>query len=90
MDDKSSRSWFETLRDPHRRWLRVPIGVALVLGGIVGFLPVVGFWMIPIGLSLLAIDFPAAEKANRWLTRKARMALLWARRRGLLARRKSK
>ena len=44
------------LRQPSRRWLRVPIGALLTLGGVLGFLPVLGFWMIPIGLSLLADD----------------------------------
>jgi hypothetical protein len=89
MDKSSLRVWFEKLRDPERRWLRVPIGIALILGGTVGFLPVLGFWMIPLGLSLLALDFPAAAKANRWIERKARAGLLWARRRGMLGRRGS-
>jgi hypothetical protein len=44
------------LRQPSRRWLRIPIGALLTLGGVLGFLPVLGFWMIPIGLSLLADD----------------------------------
>ena len=32
------------------------MGVLLTLGGVVGFLPIVGFWMLPIGLALLADD----------------------------------
>jgi tellurite resistance protein len=44
------------LRQPHRRWLRIPIGALLGLGGVLGFLPILGFWMIPIGLALLADD----------------------------------
>lgn len=41
---------------------RVPAGVRLLLGivliclGIVGFLPVVGFWMIPLGIAVAALD----------------------------------
>jgi hypothetical protein len=31
-----------------RRW-RIVIGIALILGGFVGFLPILGFWMIPLG-----------------------------------------
>jgi hypothetical protein len=46
--------WF--LRQPSRRWLRIPAGALLTLGGVFGFLPVLGFWMIPIGLALLADD----------------------------------
>jgi hypothetical protein len=39
-------------------WLRWPIAVLLILGGIVGFLPILGFWMIPLGLILIARDVP--------------------------------
>jgi hypothetical protein len=44
------------LRQPSRRWLRIPIGALLTLGEVLGFLPVLGFWMIPIRLALLADD----------------------------------
>ena len=44
------------LRQPSASWLRVPLGVLLVLGGLLGFLPVLGFWMVPLGLVLLALD----------------------------------
>jgi len=43
--------------------LRMPVAVALILGGLVGFLPVVGFWMLPLGLLLLAVDLPALRPA---------------------------
>ena len=45
------------LRHPPRRWIRVPAGIALICGGILGFLPLLGFWMLPLGLVLLAEDF---------------------------------
>jgi len=90
MGRDSLRLWLEKLRHPRRRWLRLPIGVALVLGGLVGFLPVVGYWMIPLGLSLLAVDFPAAERANRWIEAQAAASLAWARRRGWLRQGKAK
>ena len=54
------------------KWLRPPVGVALVIMGLFGFLPVLGFWMIPLGLAVLAIDYLWAEKALVWLTRKWR------------------
>jgi len=38
--------------------VRIATGALLVLGGFVGFLPVLGFWMIPAGLAVLAIDGP--------------------------------
>jgi len=48
--------WLAHLRHPSASWLRVPLGVLLVLGGLLGFLPVLGFWMVPLGLVLLALD----------------------------------
>ncbi|WP_162915081.1 hypothetical protein [Desertibaculum subflavum] len=38
--------------------LRSVAGLLLVGGGFVGFLPVLGFWMIPAGLALIALDIP--------------------------------
>jgi hypothetical protein len=34
------------------------LGLLLTLGGFFGFLPLVGFWMLPLGLALLADDVP--------------------------------
>ena len=58
------------------RWLRIPVGVGLVIGGFAGFLPVLGFWMVPVGLVLLARDVPP-------LRRPVRRTLIWAERRYL-------
>ena len=52
----SCRSTIRALRRPSGRWLRVPAGVLLTIGGLLGFLPIVGFWMLPIGLALIADD----------------------------------
>jgi hypothetical protein len=38
--------------------VRIGVGILLVLGGMVGFLPVLGFWMIPFGLFILTFDLP--------------------------------
>jgi hypothetical protein len=46
------------MRQPSSRWVRIPAAIALICGGIVGFLPVLGFWMIPLGLALIALDVP--------------------------------
>lgn len=43
---------------PGRALIRLPLAVLFILGGFVGFLPIVGFWMLPLGLILLAIDLP--------------------------------
>jgi 4-alpha-glucanotransferase len=44
------------IRKPELRILRIVSGVLLVLLGLVGFLPILGFWMVPLGLVLLAQD----------------------------------
>lgn len=59
--------WFNALKTTERRWLRRAVAVLLVLGGVFGFLPVLGYWMLPLGLALLAVDFPAARRINRLL-----------------------
>lgn len=46
------------LRKPSSRWLRLPVGLLLVAGGLLGFLPVLGFWMLIPGLLLLSLDVP--------------------------------
>jgi hypothetical protein len=57
MPDWASRK-MERLRAPDMTWVRVPAGVAFIGGGIFSFLPVLGIWMLPLGLALLAIDVP--------------------------------
>ena len=44
------------IRKPELRITRIIFGVLLVLLGFVGFLPILGFWMVPLGLLLLAQD----------------------------------
>jgi hypothetical protein len=53
-----ARSAVRFLRRPANRWFRIPIGILLTFGGILGFLPILGFWMLPIGLALFADDVP--------------------------------
>lgn len=64
---------------PGRGWLRLPVAFALILGGLLGFLPVLGFWMLPLGLLLLAIDLPSLRpgvggsivRTRHWWRRRA-------------------
>jgi hypothetical protein len=39
-------------------WVRIPVAFGLMIGGVVGFLPILGFWMLPLGLILIAQDVP--------------------------------
>lgn len=62
------------LRRPSSKYVRLPLGVALVGGGVLSFLPVLGLWMLPLGLVLIAQDVPALEKPTartlNWIERK--------------------
>jgi len=52
---------------PASRIARTVIGVALIIGGLLGFLPVLGFWMIPLGLLVLSVDSPMVRRwRRRW------------------------
>ncbi|HLQ24417.1 MAG TPA: hypothetical protein VK138_00905 [Acidiferrobacterales bacterium] len=59
-----SEFWQKSLEKiKRRRWLRNTLGFFLVIGGVLGpFLPVLGIWMLPLGLILLSIDFPRAKR----------------------------
>jgi 4-alpha-glucanotransferase len=58
------------VRKPQLRWLRLLVGVLFVLLGFVGFLPILGFWMVPLGLIILAQD-------SKWLRRPTLGAITW-------------
>ncbi len=61
-------------RSPNSKLGRFILGWALVIGGIFGFLPVLGFWMIPLGVVILSADSPYMRRLRRrvevWLGRK--------------------
>ena len=48
----------ERLLQDGMRIARLPVAFLLVLGGCFSFLPVLGVWMLPLGLMLLAVDVP--------------------------------
>jgi hypothetical protein len=50
---------------PKNRALRILIGIVLILFGVLGFLPVLGFWMIPLGLLVLSVDLPIVRRWRR-------------------------
>ena len=66
------------VRVPAHPLLRIGLGVILVFGGFLGFLPILGFWMLPLGLVILSIDFAmvrrfrrrASVRLGRWLLRR--------------------
>lgn len=61
--------------------VRLPLAIVLIVGGMLGFLPILGFWMLPLGLVLLAIDLPALRPLASGGMVRFRMAIrLWGRR----------
>jgi hypothetical protein len=70
------------VRRPEARWVRIPLGVLLVLGGIFSFLPVLGIWMLPLGLLLLALDLVFLQSpVNFSILRGSRYYTTWRRKR---------
>lgn len=62
------------VRQPSSRLVRIPLAILLVAGGIFSILPVLGLWMLPLGLVLIAQDLPFLEKPMArilgWIERK--------------------
>jgi hypothetical protein len=62
------------LRKPSSRLVRIPLALLLILGGIFSFLPVLGLWMLPLGLLLFAQDVPFLQgpmaRMLGWIERK--------------------
>jgi hypothetical protein len=54
--------WTVDIPRGSNRWVRVPAGVALTVGGCLSFLPVLGSWMLPVGLATLAVDVPPMRR----------------------------
>jgi cobalamin biosynthesis protein CobD/CbiB len=59
------------LRNPKSRRIRIPVGVLCILGSFLWFLPVLGLWLLPLGLLLIAQDI-------RWLQRPVGRFMLWS------------
>jgi hypothetical protein len=52
------------LRRPSARWVRIPAGLLLIAGGVFAILPLLGLWMLPLGLVLLAEDIPPLRRGT--------------------------
>lgn len=41
--------------------VRSLVGALFMVGGVFGFFPILGFWMFPLGVALIALDIPLAR-----------------------------
>jgi len=66
---------------PKGRKRRRLLGFCFLIGGIFGFLPVVGYWMIPVGLLILSFDSSRIRRWRRrfdvWLMRRCTLCRAW-------------
>jgi hypothetical protein len=54
------------LVSPSAILIRLPLGLLCIAGGIFSFLPLLGIWMLPLGVLLIAVDVPWVR---RWVIR---------------------
>ena len=48
--------------------VRSLVGVLFMVGGVFGFFPLLGFWMFPLGVALVALDIPwTRHKIHDWM-----------------------
>ena len=56
---------------PSSRIVRILVSALLILGGVFSFLPVVGVWMLPLGLIIISQDLPFLQtpllRAFQWI-----------------------
>jgi hypothetical protein len=71
----ASVDWRAKLRPLYRFAMRLPpvirslAGLALIVAGVLGIvLPILGFWMAPLGVMFIALDVPPwRRRVERWL-----------------------
>lgn len=71
--DHQLKLFGRTMPLPRYRFVRVLLGTVLILGGLLGFLPVLGFWMLPLGILILSHDSKIARRISR------KLAIKWGR-----------
>jgi hypothetical protein len=62
------------LRQPQMLIVRIFVCVLLIVGGVLSFLPILGLWMLPLGLIIIAQDLPFLQpplvRTFQWIERK--------------------
>ena len=66
---------------PETRTGRTLLGLACVIGGLFSFLPILGIWMLPLGLFILSVDWAFIRRRRRqaevrlWRWRQTRLGI---------------
>ena len=73
------------LRKPQACRVRLPLGIVCIVASFLWFLPVLGLWLLPLGLLLIAQDVPFLRRPVGRMTlylleRWVRLRKWWARR----------
>jgi hypothetical protein len=62
------------LRQPQMLIARILVSLLLIVGGVLSFLPILGVWMLPLGLIIIAQDLPFLQpplvRTFQWVERK--------------------
>ena len=73
------RGPLDALRRDRWRLVRLPVALLMIVGGVFSFLPLLGVWMLPLGLLLLAVDLPVLRSPISALIIRARRRVgIWA------------
>ena len=65
LPDRAGRA-MAWLISPSASLLRLPLAMLFIIGGIFSFLPVLGVWMLPLGILLIAVD---VALVRRWVVK---------------------
>jgi hypothetical protein len=78
----ASRPVTERLLQDRMRLVRLPVAAILMLSGFFAFLPVLGLWMLPLGLMLLAVDVPLIRPtvSASFIRLRRRVSVFWRQR----------
>lgn len=53
--------------------IRSLLGVLFLCGGVLWFLPILGIWMLPLGVAFIALDIPwSKRRVKKWMRAHAR------------------
>jgi hypothetical protein len=62
------------LRQPQMLIVRIFVCLLLIVGGVLSFLPILGLWMLPLGLMIIAQDLPFLQaplvRIFQWVERR--------------------